>query len=65
MKDYHLWILFVIYAVCFGMELTVYGVMDDYLQNTFQLERVTAENLVLPFVLMNIFARTLVVFLGD
>lgn len=47
------------YAACFGMELTVYGTMDDYLQNTFGLERITAGNIVLSFALMNIFARTL------
>ncbi|MEW7290559.1 MFS transporter [Aquimarina sp. 2304DJ70-9] len=64
-KDYRVWILFVVYAACFGMELTVYGTMDDYLQNTFQLERVTAGNLVLSFALMNIFARTLGGFFGD
>ncbi|WP_109299244.1 MFS transporter [Aquimarina sp. AU474] len=64
-KDYRVWILFVVYAACFGMELTVYGTMDDYLQNTFQLERATAGNLVLSFALMNIFARTLGGFFGD
>lgn len=64
-KDYRVWILFVVYAASFGMELTVYGTMDDYLQNTFQLERVTAGNLVLSFALMNIFARTLGGFFGD
>ncbi|KAA1248152.1 MFS transporter [Aquimarina sp. RZ0] len=64
-KDYRVWILFVVYAACFGMELTVYGTMDDYLQNTFQLERTTAGNLVLSFALMNIFARTLGGFFGD
>ncbi|MGY5352742.1 MFS transporter [Wenyingzhuangia sp. IMCC45533] len=64
-KDYRVWILFLVYAACFGMELTVYGTMDDYLQNTFQLERVTAGNLVLSFALMNIFARTLGGFFGD
>ena len=64
-KDYRVWILFVIYGACFGMELTVYGTMDDYLQNTFQLERVTAGNLVASFALMNIFARTLGGFFGD
>ncbi len=64
-KDYRVWILFLVYAACFGMELTVYGTMDDYLQNTFQLERATAGNLVLSFALMNIFARTLGGFFGD
>ncbi|SFD04308.1 MFS transporter [Algibacter pectinivorans] len=65
LKDYRTWILFFIYAASFGIELTVYGTMDDYLQNTFQLERVTAGNLVLSFALMNIFARTLGGFFGD
>ena len=65
LKDYRIWILFVVYAACFGIELTVYGTMDDYLQNTFQLERVTAGNIVLSFALMNIFARTLGGYFGD
>ncbi len=65
LKDYRVWILFFVYAACFGIELTVYGTMDDYLQNTFQLERVTAGNIVLSFALMNIFARTLGGFFGD
>lgn len=65
LKDYRVWILFVVYAASFGIELTVYGTMDDYLQNTFQLKRVTAGNIVLSFALMNIFARTLGGFFGD
>jgi len=65
LKDYRVWILFVVYAACFGMELTVYGTMDDYLQNNFGLTRSTAGNLVLSFALMNIFARTLGGFFGD
>ncbi|TXE14976.1 NarK family nitrate/nitrite MFS transporter [Seonamhaeicola algicola] len=65
LKDYRIWILFLVYAASFGIELTVYGTMDDYLQNTFQLKRVTAGNIVLSFALMNIFARTLGGFFGD
>lgn len=64
-KDYRVWVLFVVYAACFGIELTVYGTMDDYLQHTFQLDRITAGNLVLSFALMNIFARTLGGYFGD
>lgn len=64
-QDYRVWILFIVYAACFGIELTVYGTMDDYLQNTFKLERVNAGNIVLSFALMNIFARTLGGFFGD
>lgn len=65
LKDYRVWILFFIYAACFGMELTVYGTMDDYLQNRFGLSRAFAGNLVLSFALMNIFARTLGGYFGD
>ena len=65
LKDYRVWILFIVYAACFGIELTVYGTMDDYLQNTFQLSRITAGNIVLSFALMNIFARTLGGLFGD
>ncbi|MCK5440942.1 MAG: MFS transporter [Maribacter sp.] len=65
LKDYRVWILFFIYAACFGIELTVYGTMDDYLQNRFGLNRITAGNLVLSFALMNIFARTLGGYFGD
>lgn len=65
LKDYRVWILFLVYASCFGIELTVYGTMDDYLQNTFGLDRTMAGNLVLSFALMNIFARTLGGYFGD
>jgi len=65
LKDYRVWLLFLVYACCFGIELTVYGTMDDYLQNTFSLDRIMAGNIVLSFALMNIFARTLGGFFGD
>ncbi|MBA4302243.1 MAG: MFS transporter [Cyclobacterium sp.] len=64
-KDYRVWVLFMVYAACFGIELTVYGTMDDYLQNTYGLNRISAGNLVLSFALMNIFARTLGGWFGD
>jgi len=65
LKDYRVWILFLVYASCFGVELTVYGTMDDYLQNTFGIDRITAGNIVLSFAMMNLFARTLGGFFGD
>ncbi|MCH2207612.1 MAG: MFS transporter [Lentisphaerales bacterium] len=64
-KDYRSWILFVVYAGCFGIELTVYGIMDDYLQAQFELSRGAAGTLVACFALMNIFARTLGGVCGD
>jgi MFS transporter, NNP family, nitrate/nitrite transporter len=64
-KDYRCWVLFLVYAGCFGIELTVYGSMDSYLRSTFGLEQKTAGYLVLGFALMNIFARTLGGYCGD
>lgn len=64
-KDYRVWLLFLVYAACFGIELTVYGTMDEYLQTTFEINRIQAGNMVLAFGLMNIFARTLGGFFGD
>ncbi|WDE99177.1 MFS transporter [Lentisphaera profundi] len=64
-KDYRSWILFFVYAGCFGIELTVYGIMDDYLQAQFGLTRGAAGTLVACFALMNIFARTLGGMCGD
>lgn len=64
-KDYRVWILFIVYGVCFGIELTVYGTMDSYLENTFNIDRITAGNIVLAFALMNLFARTLGGYFGD
>lgn len=64
-SDYRVWILFLVYAGCFGIELTVYGVMDDYLQNAFNIERSTAMTMVACFALMNLFARTLGGICGD
>jgi MFS transporter, NNP family, nitrate/nitrite transporter len=64
-KDYRSWVLFLVYAACFGIELTVYGTMDSYLQNTFDISRGTAGILVACFALMNIFARTLGGVFGD
>ena len=64
-KDYRVLILFLIYGACFGVELTVYGCMDDYLQNKFGINRNIAGYIVLSFALMNIFARTLGGYLGD
>ena len=65
LKDYRVVLLFFVYAGCFGLELTVYACLDDYLQNKFGLERVVAGYIVLSFALMNIFARSLGGFFGD
>ncbi|WP_332912276.1 hypothetical protein [Algoriphagus boritolerans] len=56
-----------VYGLCGLFWHRTHGIWhhDDYLQNTFGLNRITAGNLVLSFALMNIFARTLGGYFGD
>ena len=66
MKDYRVWILFLIYAACFGIELTVNNVAALYFFDYFDgLTMVTAGLIAASFGLMNIFARTLGGIFGD
>lgn len=58
-KDYRVWALFVIYAACFGVELTINNVAALYYHDRFQLDVKTAGLIAGLFGLMNIFARTL------
>jgi len=59
MKDYRIWVLFIIYGACFGIELTVNNVAALYFFDYFQVDMVTAGMIAACFGLMNIFARTL------
>jgi len=59
MKDYRIWLLFIIYGACFGIELTVNNVAALYFFDYFQVNMVTAGMIAASFGLMNIFARTL------
>ena len=65
LKDPRSWVLFLVYAGCFGIELTVYNFMDDYLVTQFEFTRGKAGVFVACFALMNIFARTLGGICGD
>ena len=58
-KDYRVWALFVIYAACFGVELTINNVAALYYHDQFGLDVKTAGLIAGLFGLMNIFARTL------
>ena len=58
-KDYRVWALFVIYAACFGVELTINNVAALYYHDKFQLDVKTAGVIAGLFGLMNIFARTM------
>lgn len=57
--DYRVWVLFVIYAACFGIELTMNNIAALYFHDRFALDLKTAGLIAGLFGLMNIFARTL------
>ncbi len=59
LKDYRVWALFVIYAACFGVELTINNVAALYYHDHFRLDVKTAGLIAGLFGLMNVFARTL------
>ena len=65
MKDYRVWALFVIYAACFGIELTINNIAALYYMDYFDLGIKTAGLVAGLFGLMNIFARTLGGFISD
>ena len=64
-KDHRVWALFVIYAACFGVELTINNVAALYYHDRFQLDVKTAGLIAGLFGLMNIFARTVGGFFSD
>lgn len=65
LKDPRVWVLFLIYGCCFGIELTVNNVAALYFADYFELSLVTAGFVAASFGLMNIFARTLGGLFGD
>ena len=65
LKDPRVWVLFVIYGACFGIELTVNNVAALYFIDYFDLTLVAAGLVAASFGLMNIFARTLGGLFGD
>ncbi|MEP1206220.1 MAG: MFS transporter [Rhizobiaceae bacterium] len=65
MKDSRVWVLFVIYGACFGIELTVNNTAALYFADYFDLSLVQAGLMAACFGLMNIFARTLGGIFGD
>lgn len=66
LADYRVWALFLIYAACFGIELTVNNVAAMYFYDYFDgITLVTAGLIAASFGLMNVFARTLGGIFGD
>lgn len=64
-KDYRVWLLFVIYGACFGVELTINNIAALYYVDQFSLSVQAAGAIAMLFGLMNLFARTLGGMFGD
>ena len=58
-RDYRVWILFLVYGACFGIELTMDNIAALYFRDRFHLGLKTAGVVASSFGLMNIFARAL------
>ncbi len=58
-RDPRVWALFLVYAACFGVELTINNIAALYFFDSFELSLKTAGLIAGLFGLMNIFARTL------
>jgi NNP family nitrate/nitrite transporter-like MFS transporter len=64
-RDKRVWALFLIYAACFGIELTINNIAAIYYKDYFGLGLKTAGLVAGLFGLMNIFARTLGGYISD
>lgn len=64
-SDYRVWVLFLMYAGCFGMELFVNGKAATYYQTRFELNETSAGLIASLFGIMNLFARSTGGWLGD
>ncbi len=64
-SDYRVWALFIVYAACFGIELTINNIAAIYYRQEFGLGLTTAGLVAGLFGLMNIFARTTGGFISD
>ncbi len=58
-KDPRVWALFVVYAACFGMELTIDNIAALYFTDNFHLGLTAAGLVASTFGMMNLFARAL------
>lgn len=58
-KDYRVWILFLAYGACFGIEITVDNIATLYFIDTFDLSLQKAGIIAGLFGMMNLFARAL------
>lgn len=64
-KDYRVWVLFLAYGACFGIEITIDNIATLYFIDNFNLGLKEAGIIAGTFGLMNIFARALGGIFGD
>lgn len=64
-RDYRVWILFLAYGACFGIEITIDNIAALYFVDHFQLGLKEAGLIAGTFGMMNIFARALGGIFGD
>jgi MFS transporter, NNP family, nitrate/nitrite transporter len=64
-RDYRVWMLFVTYAACFGVELTIHNLAAVYYVDHFELDLKTAGMYVGAFGLLALFARALGGYMSD
>ena len=64
-KDYRVWMLFIAYGACFGIEITIDNIAALYFVDNFQLDLKQAGLIAGLFGMMNIFARALGGLYGD
>ncbi|MEX2336406.1 MAG: NarK family nitrate/nitrite MFS transporter [Fulvivirga sp.] len=64
-KDYRVWVLFILYGACFGVELIVNSKAALYFADYYGMSLTTAGIIAGSFGLMNLFARSLGGIVGD
>ncbi|GAC1662933.1 MAG: MFS transporter [Candidatus Acidiferrum sp.] len=64
-SDYRVWLLFILYAACFGVEITIDNVAALYFKDYFHVSLLLAGLLASTTGMMNIFARSAGGFAGD
>lgn len=64
-RDYRVWVLFLAYGACFGIEITIDNIATLYFVDTFHLGLKEAGIIAGTFGMMNIFARALGGIFGD
>lgn len=65
LKDYRVWVLFLAYGACFGIEITIDNIATLYFVDNFNLGIKEAGIIAGTFGMMNIFARALGGIFGD